>query len=151
MFESSSCSRFGSIQVPRFANEDLGEISPDTPVTRFISIDQRGTRHCFTLRATTADAQTLKHVPGAFPAIACNDASEACPRYEVHDLREQRLADIHGNFSGLRTRKTSRKSAAPFKSKPNRNCLKARPCNDFSRNTFILTGRQFGHLLIDCE
>jgi len=33
--------------------------------------------------------------------VTRNDASEACPRYEIHDLREQGLADIHGSVSGL--------------------------------------------------
>jgi len=32
------------------------------------------------------------------PAVTRNDAPEARPRYEVHDLREQHLADIHANF-----------------------------------------------------
>jgi hypothetical protein len=51
----------------------------------------------------------------ARPAMTRNDASEVRRRYEVHDLREQRLADIHANFSEPGTRKTSRKSVVPFK------------------------------------
>jgi len=47
------------------------------------------------------------------PAITRNDASEARPRYEVHDLREQRLADIHANFSGLGNPKNIAKIGSP--------------------------------------
>ena len=162
--------RFCSIQVSCFANKDLREISPDAPVTRFISIRQRRTRYCiaqshvaelrrlsrqtsFYVAKTFASSQLRKshhskllaarqRTRPRIPVVTRNDASKACPRYEVHDLREQRLADIHGGVSGLATRKTSRKSALTFKPKPNRIGLEMLLCNDSLRNTCILTGRQ---------
>src|ERR1700751_5386074 len=76
------------------------------------------------------------------PVVTRNNPSEACPRYEVHDLREQRLADIHGSFSGLGTRK--HRENQPSRSSRNQIEMDLRCCYAmlFSHKTLVLTGRQ---------
>src|SRR5215467_717505 len=75
--------RLGSIQVPRSANQDLREISPDTPVSRFIGISQRGTRHCFSqshmVELSRLYGQTSFNVAKAFsPSYLCKSHHAKC-------------------------------------------------------------------------
>jgi hypothetical protein len=62
------------------------------------------------------DAKLLAAPKTANPNIAAiprDDAVKTCPRHVIHDLREQRPTEIHGDASDPENRKTYRETADP--------------------------------------
>ncbi len=105
-------------------DQPLSQLEVDAPVARFVGIgqrrasDRRADAHVVklaslsrqTLRyraklrqvscAAANDAKLLGAAETARPVIAIvslDDAMESLPRKEVHDLREQGLAEVHGD------------------------------------------------------
>ncbi len=111
-----------------FDDEPLSELEVDAPVAQLVGIGQRRTRdglrntHVVELARLSKqtdldiaqalavgklreghDAKLLGATEVSYPviaAVAIHDAMEGFPRQKVHDLREQRLAEIHAG-SGL--------------------------------------------------
>jgi hypothetical protein len=105
------------------ANQQGGQIEPDVPVARFVGIGQgrtldwRAKAHRIELRGVGAQADfdvaqalapcelrkghrakllgTRQRANARVALVAPNDAREARPRHEFHDLSEQCLADVH--------------------------------------------------------
>jgi len=111
-----------------FDNQPLSELEVDAPIAQLVGIGQRrarnrlGDTHVVELARLSGqtdldiaqalavgklrkghDAKLLGATEASYPviaAVAIHDAMEGLPRQEVHDLREQRLAEIHTG-SGL--------------------------------------------------
>src|SRR5208282_1328149 len=118
------------VDVERASLDDqpLSQLEVDAPVARLVSIgqrrasDRRADAHVVELAGLSRqthfdiaqalavgqlreghDAKLLGATEAARPVIAAvtiNDAMEGLPRQEVHDLRKQGLAEVHGD-SGL--------------------------------------------------
>ena len=126
--------RVACVERAGAADQHGGQVEPDAPVARFVGIGQRGAfdrrakPHRIELggvggQAALDVAQAL--APGELreghrtkllgarqrantrvASISMHDARAARPRYELHDLGEQRLANIPMNSSGWLTRGT---------------------------------------------
>ena len=124
------------IQAACPANEQLCQLVPNAPIAPLVGIGQRGAgyrfaqphvielaRLCrqadFDVAQALAprqlsegqDPELLRAIERTHPAIAAiarDDATKARPWHEVHDLGEQRLADVHENPRAGDTRKHRR-------------------------------------------
>ena len=112
------------IELVDTTNQDRSEVSPDAPVSSLVGIGQRGATHClaqshrvelggvgtqggldvaqgFALGQLRVghDVKVLgagqRRDPGV-PRVTGYDACETGPRHKLHQLREKRLAKIHG-------------------------------------------------------
>ena len=123
--------RIARVELARATDQQGGEIRPDVPVARLVRVGQRGAfdRRAKTHRVQLGrigrqaglyvaqalapgqlreghGAELLRARQGAhagIAAVAMHDAREARPRYELHDLGEQRLACVHRHSSRLST------------------------------------------------
>jgi hypothetical protein len=123
------------IELARVLDQALGEVGVDTPVSRLVGIGQRRTldlllhAHVVELGRLRREADfdvaqalairqlceghhaeligTCHGLYVAIAVIAIDDAMEGLPREKVHELSEQRLADVHGSLR-KRNRKTAR-------------------------------------------
>ena len=119
------------VKLPGAANEDCSKVGPDTPISRLVRIGQGGamdgmaqthgiefvdvgTQRHLDVAQTLAPSQLRKrhdakllgarHAAHARVArVAFYNARKARPWDELHDLREERLADIHGSSPGVWT------------------------------------------------
>ena len=126
--------RVACVELAGAADQHGGQIEPDAPVARLVGIGQRGAfdRRAKSHRVEfggvggQADLDVAQALaPGELreghrtkllgarqrahtrvASIPMHDAREARPRYELHDLSEQRLANIHMNSSGWLPRGT---------------------------------------------
>jgi len=117
------------VDLAGFANQHGGQVCPDLPIPVLVGIRKRcasdrspkphavefarvGTKACLDIAKRLAPGQSRK---GYYPkvlgcrqrsysgvaSVAIDNARKACPRNELHDLRKQRLANVHGNPPGL--------------------------------------------------
>src|ERR1019366_5358162 len=114
-----------AVQLARTSDEQRGQVLPNVPIAPFVGIGQRRAfylrtkAHAVQLRlirqqtgfdiAQTLSVSQLRESHGTellgarqaahsgIAAIACHDACKAGPRNELHDLREQRLAQVHSS------------------------------------------------------
>ena len=133
------------IQLASTSDQYCSQVGPDAPVARLVGIGQGGavnavakshgvqlarvgSKSHLDVSQTLSPSQLCKshdakllrasQAPHArVAAIARHDARKACPWNELHDLREQGLADIHrkspkglnlGNYTGMRKRVSNR-------------------------------------------
>jgi len=133
------------IKFASTSDQNCSQVGPDSPVARLVGIGQGGAvnavakshgvqlarvgskRHFDVAQALSPSQLGKSHdakllgvcqAPHArVAAIARHDARKACPWNELHDLREQGLADIHresprglnlGNYTGMRKRVSNR-------------------------------------------
>ena len=134
------------VDVERAGLDDqpLGQLEVDAPVARLVGIgqrrasDRRADAHVVKLAGLSRqthfdiaqalavgqlreghDAKLLGATQAARPVIAAvsiDDAMEGLPRQEVHDLREQGLAEVHGDSGVDETRNASANGYFRFKS-----------------------------------
>ncbi len=140
------------VKLASAPNQNGSQVGPDSPIARLVGIGQGGSVNAvakahgvelarvgpqsdFDVAQALAPSQLGKghdaKLLGAaqatharIAAIASHDSRKACPWNELHDLREQSLADIHrksprglslGNYTGMRKQVSNRhqiKSAA---------------------------------------
>lgn len=133
------------IKLASTPDQNCSQVGPDSPVARLVGVCQGGavnavakshgvqlarvgSKSHFDVSKTLApsqlgkshDAKLLRASQAAYArvaAIARHDARKACPWNELHDLREQGLADIHrksprglnlGNYTKMRKRVSNR-------------------------------------------
>ena len=127
------------VDVERAGLDDqaLSQLEVDAPVAQLVGIGQRRASDCradahvvklpglsrqthFDIAQAFAvgqlreghDAKLLGATEAARPVIAAvpiDDAMEGLPRQEVHDLREQGLAEVHGNLQQQESCQTARR------------------------------------------
>jgi hypothetical protein len=116
------------VQLPRLGDQSLGQISVNPPISRFVGIGQRRAPDRFAeahvIQSRRLDAQARLDIPQTLPvgqlrerhgpvllgarkcphsmvAIVPGDNLRECrPRHKIHELREQRLAGVHGSLRG---------------------------------------------------
>jgi hypothetical protein len=146
------------VQFACAANQHRGDVSPYTPIAQLVCIGQRRTRHCFAqshavpLRGLLSetgfdvaqalpvrhlrkrhDAKLLAATKTANPNIAAlprHDPLKTRPRHEIHNLREQRPPQVHGDACDRKNRANYRDSANPSS---NRHQIKLASTHCFAR------------------
>ena len=116
--------RFVAVEVAGHADEHLGEVAIDSPVANLVGIGERGARnstsetHVIELRLLSAqtgfdvaqtaaigelsESQTEELIPAreifdvAIALVAIDAKLKLVARNELHELRENRLARVHG-------------------------------------------------------
>ena len=124
------------VKLPCLCDQVLGKLGMNAPISEFVGIGQRGAFDLLTephvvelrrLRRETdldvAEALAVSQLGEghhakligachalhiAIAVVAIDDAMKGLPRQEVHELSEQRLAEVHRQLRPRKSRKTDR-------------------------------------------